>query len=342
MNNTSKMSFAITYLLTAALINGVMSYLLSGQSPEGWDFVFARIGGNNPDGSPRRITNMTYLREIPMLIKHIQEHGGNILSGLGEMVWSKMMFEPLNEIRLNRDFFGYNIYDENAPFYEQAWQTLKHYVGDSTPISVSSAQRALDTGGTWSKDVVLAVLGFGPAPSYAEKSGIQNRISYLYREHVQPESRTYQEGETSHAKMRARTRLVAALQSKDQDAIRQAKADAIKAGYSSHAVGAIGTIPSDVYLFSKLKPPDQQAILRQATDDEFNRYINHAQQSLRTPMRDERKGAATSTPASAPPSAVSRPVAAPPSARPAPSAPPPSASRGGPFVKLPPPVLTTP
>jgi hypothetical protein len=35
------------------------------------------------DGSPRRITNMTYLRKIPTLIKHIQEHGGNILAGAG-------------------------------------------------------------------------------------------------------------------------------------------------------------------------------------------------------------------------------------------------------------------
>ena len=54
-----------------------------------------------------------------------------------------------------------------------------HSFGDLTPISVSSAQRAVDTGGTWPKDAVLAVLGFGPAPSYAERSTIQNRISFL-------------------------------------------------------------------------------------------------------------------------------------------------------------------
>jgi hypothetical protein len=53
---------------------------------------------------------------------------------------------------------------------------------------------------------------FGPAPSYAEKSAIQKRISFLYNEHVAPQSRTYQEGEVSHEKMRARTRLLAALQ----------------------------------------------------------------------------------------------------------------------------------
>jgi hypothetical protein len=50
-DNTSKMGFAFTYLLTAALINGLMSYLLSGKPPEGWDWIFARVGGENPDGS---------------------------------------------------------------------------------------------------------------------------------------------------------------------------------------------------------------------------------------------------------------------------------------------------
>ena len=55
-----------------------------------------------------------------------------------------------------------------------------------------------------------AMHSLGPAPSYAEKSAIQNRIAYLYNQHVAPQSRTYQEGEVSHVKMRARTRLLAA------------------------------------------------------------------------------------------------------------------------------------
>ena len=107
-----------------------------------------------------------------------------------------------------------------------------------------------------------------------------------------PKSRTFQEGEVSHEKMRARTRLLAALHSKDPEAIKQAKADAIKAGYSNEAVNAIGRTPSDVFLISKLPEPDQQAILRQATPQEFERYIGHAHMKLRAPMRQERSGRA--------------------------------------------------
>src|SRR5258706_10993413 len=100
-----------------------------------------------------------------------------------------------------------------------------------------------------------------------------------------PKSRTYQEGEVSHEKMRARTRLLQALHSEDPEAIRQARADAIKAGYSNAAVGAVGRTPSDVFLFSKLPEADQQAILRQANKDEFERYIGHAHMKLRKPPR---------------------------------------------------------
>src|SRR6266436_246938 len=187
------------------------------------------------------------------------------------MLWTKLMFEPFKEIWENRDYYGYNIRDENAPWYKQVWQTIVHGFGDLKPISISSAERSLDTGGTWSKDAVLAVLGFFPAT-----------------------------------------------------------ADAIKAGYSAEAVGKIGTVPSDVFLFSKLPEADQQAILRQANKDEFERYIGHAHMKLKGPMRDELVGNQAEGPAPGPSSApaprpagpVPQSAAPPPSSQPTPPPPP--------------------
>jgi hypothetical protein len=103
----------------------------------------------------------------------------------------------------------------------------------------------------------------------------------------------------------------------DPEAIKQAKADAIKAGYSVTAVGAIGRTPSDVFLFSKLPEADQEAILRQANPTEFDRYVGHAKKKIRAPMRDERGGKQAEAPAPGPSS-----VSATPAARPAPIAPP--------------------
>ena len=45
-------------------------------------------------------------------------------------------------------------------------------------------------------------------------------------------------------------------------------------------------------MFSRLPEADQKAILRQANKEEFERYITHAHQKIRAPMREERSGRA--------------------------------------------------
>jgi hypothetical protein len=40
------------------------------------------------------------------------------VAGAREMLSTKLMLEPVKEILENRDYYGYNIYDENAP---QGW-----------------------------------------------------------------------------------------------------------------------------------------------------------------------------------------------------------------------------
>jgi hypothetical protein len=271
----TKLPFAVAYMTSAAGILGAMSYMLSGDPAEGWDYVFPRIGGKNPDGSPRRITSPFYLREVPMAIQHISERGGNVATGIGDMLWNKMMFEPFTEMWNNRNYYGYNIWDENAPLYKQVYQGVKNWVKDQTPMSITGANRASDTGGT-TKDQLMAYAGFAPAPSYVEKSGIQNRISYLYRQHVQPTSRTEEEGEMSEAQVSARHHILLARQNQDPQALTAAIQQARDAGLSPGSIRNVGKMPADVSMYKRLPNADQKAILNQASDEDFLRYIRQA------------------------------------------------------------------
>jgi hypothetical protein len=87
----------------------------------------------------------------------------------------------------------------------------------------------------------------------------------------------------------------------------------------------------DVSMFSRLPEADQRAILRQADDKEFERYVTHAHMKIRAQAREERAGKRTEAPApsSAP---ASRASASPPwPARPLmppPRSAPPSPPRG--------------
>src|SRR5262249_32183260 len=109
---------------------------------------------------------------------------------------------------------------------------------------------------------------------------------------------------------------------KDSTRIQEARKAAIAAGYSPHAVNAIGHMPSDVFLFSKLPNADQEALLRNASNEEYARYFHHAHKDVRFKMGRERQ------PVQAAPSPASSSPPAPRPAAPAPAAqsatPPPS------------------
>ena len=229
---------------------GLMTYLLTGEEPEGIDFIFPRVGGLNPDGSKRRITTMFYTREAPMLEKHIEEEGGGIhgaLMGSINMLYNKMLFQPFVEMYTNRDYFGRDIYDVNAPEYRQAAQFMSKVFKDQfSPITLSGAQRALETGGTYSRDVPLALLGFGPAPSYAAKTATQNRIAYLYHRFVAPVSSPQPEAETADAKRQAVQAYRLAEVNKDQAKMNAALDLLAQTG------GKVPSTAGDIYMFKRL------------------------------------------------------------------------------------------
>jgi hypothetical protein len=188
----------------------------------------------------------------------------------------------------------------------------------------------------------LSRLRSGP-PAYVQKSAIQNRIAYLYGQHVAPTSRPEEEGETSYERMRARTQLLRAISDRrkaiadgaDEEtmkklnaAVGEASRNARQAGYTPAGIARIISTPSDVSMFSRLPEADQKAILRQATDAEFERYLPHAHNKIKAPMREERAGKQRETPAPNlqphPPTAV---ISPPPAAAVSPPPPPRGRSR---------------
>jgi hypothetical protein len=84
-------------------------------------------------------------------------------------------------------------------------------------------------------------------------------------------------------------------------------------------------------MFSRLPEADQRAILRQANDKEFERYVTHAHMKVRAPAREERKGDQVETTMPAKQFPKPSPAASTPAPAPAPpprSAPPPPPQRG--------------
>lgn len=270
----NKIPFVLAYASQAMLINGMMTYAFTGAMPTGLDWFLARVGGQNPDGSQRRITNMTYLREIPMFVKHVQEQGGSVIKGAASMLYNKLMIEPVVELLRNRDYYGSNIWDVNSPMYQQAWQAIRHTFGENfNPIAVTGAKRSMQTGGSWWEGG-LSFLGFGPAPAYAEKTATQNRIQYLFMQHAAPAERTQMQGEQAKQRGDIRAELLAAKKANDPNALRAAAMKWFAAGGSRTGMSNLLLgVGSDIGMFKALPEDDQKAVLANAPPEEYKKYF---------------------------------------------------------------------
>jgi hypothetical protein len=278
--------YTATYMLSAMAMNGLMSSWLSGQSPEGYDYIFPRIGGTNPDGSPRRVNNMFYTRELPMIANHIQQSG--LLGGLATTAMDKSaLLGPAAHVISGQDYFGQRTVDENAPGWQQALQYGKAALNEIDPITPSSAQRALQLSGKphelsdviqgiaqGDPDVMRSIAGFSPSPVYANRTATENMISKLYGEDVAAKSKPYDAGARMD-KNAARDAYLVAKQSGDQEKIKDAAQNLVKLGIKPQSLAKMQPGTMLPYLFGTLPKEDQIAILSQAPKDEFKKYFSN-------------------------------------------------------------------
>ena len=235
------------------------------------DWFMPRDGRMNPDGTPHRLSTMFYTREIPMLQKHIEEKDA-VLGGVADMLKSKLVTTPLTEIYNNRDHFGTEIWSPENPYYKQGMQFMSYlFLNQSIPISATGISQSLKTGGGLD-EVTLALLGFGPAPAYAEKTPIQNYITGLFQRYVAPETRPAELGEKSNQLRDIRNELLMAQNSKDREGVELATQKWFRAGGGTHGLtNVLNRNPSDVIMFRALGQPQQEAVmaLGDPLDDPF-------------------------------------------------------------------------
>lgn len=289
-------AYTVSYMASAMLINGFMSSYLSGQSPEGYDYIFPRIGGQNPDGSPRRVNNMFYTREAPMIANHVEQSG--LLGGLLQTAQDKTaLIGPASHLITNRDYFGQQVVDENAPGWKQALQYGKGILNEMDPITFTSAQRALQLAGKPNSladvlrgvkdgdpDVLRSMAGFGPAPVYSGRTHTETMISHLYGAHVAPKERPYDEGKKTE-QQGLRDAYLVAKQSGDAARIRDTGQALAKSGMKPSTIAQMQPGTMLPYLFSKLPAKDQIDVLYGAPKEEFKKFYARSSKEVRADPR---------------------------------------------------------
>ncbi len=171
---TYRTLYAATYTTYAALVGGLMTSIIGGVTPKTIaDFFYPRVGGKNPDGTPRRVNTVFFTREPLSIINHLRKEG--ILGGTEAIALSKAnpVLITMSELLKNSDYYGYEISssDNKLLSIKRAEDYIAYVAKSMLPISVTSAERTGDL-----KGAILSVMGNAPAPKYISETKIMTKI----------------------------------------------------------------------------------------------------------------------------------------------------------------------
>lgn len=187
--------FVANYTALGAGMAGLMTYGFTGKPPTSLlDYIDPQIGGQNPDGTPKRVSTMFYSREFVSLYKHVQNQG--MISGVTDLVSNKGsgLFGLMHEWYSGLNDFGEEIRDPNSDAFKQTEETLAYTLADMEPISVSTVHQQAQT---QTQDKVLAAMGFTPAPKYITETKSEAMISDAFDKYVRPQETSFDRAEYS-------------------------------------------------------------------------------------------------------------------------------------------------
>lgn len=263
----------VTYYTTQALAyGGLMTWALSGQSPQSlYDYIYPKTGETQDNGRPERVNTMFYPREFASIYKHMENEG--VVNGLGHLAGSKAsgVLGMTREWATGINSFDQEIRDPDGSTYKQVEQTLASTLLNLEPISVKTLSES--EGGE--KAAALAFSGFGPAPKYVTETKTEGLIKGTFRKYVSPRltpfdkaqlssekkelKKAYMDGDSEkYGEILDRLRDKYQLTGKEQQKLERSL------GKNTDALGD---------MFARLGWKQQKKILDQMTDDEREIYL---------------------------------------------------------------------
>ena len=161
----------LSYFLTLALTLGggmaALQYLLTGKGPDGVkDYFFPKTGRKNDDDSDERLQLPNYWVDHYKLSTEPARTAENKIHPLWKMLW---------EVGHNRDYFGTQIRDPNAPAWDQALEVGAYMAHKFVPITIGNMQKGVQHSESTSQQVGH-FFGINNAPAGIARSEFQNFV----------------------------------------------------------------------------------------------------------------------------------------------------------------------
>lgn len=162
-------AYWIGAVLVTMLLNGIITWALTGEEPEGMDYFAFRDGTFDRSGNPNRHT-------IPGYLMH-DVYG-----------WTHHAFKTfLNKLspalaffarwQMNRTYFGDQIYDPDASTLTQVKQTVAEAGRNLGPLSIRNYLESRQRGEGGAAEIVRNAFGINPAKRELQRTTAQNKMA---------------------------------------------------------------------------------------------------------------------------------------------------------------------
>ena len=244
-----------------AMANAIQLAFGQGPTTSFKDLVAPKI---NKDGSIIQI--MDYFKDAMSFAKNQVNYLTSSTSGeIGKLM----------ELWQNKDFYGYEVYDPNAPISMETWQAALHMA--PLPFGV---QQYLKTSGKPIEERASGLLGFNKAPKYITNTSAQNDIDELYDKRFGGGTKPYSQREIDQAKTDLRNlkkQNSPQFEDKLNDYVNKGLID-LKSNFVKE-LDKNSDVPQDVKMFQRLPAVDQGGVLKDHPED-IQKYLPYAQTDL--------------------------------------------------------------
>jgi hypothetical protein len=262
---TPRMAYTITLPIVVGLEGAILSYLLTGQTPQELiDYYYPKTGKKNADGTDERISLPSYMKDVFAVANEgVLKTASNKLNPI---------FSTIIDILQNKDYYGTEIRNANDPLVKQIGQEFKFLSSQFMPFSIQNATHGQSPVAKYG-----SFMGITVAPSYITKTPLEKKISGMYENRFGHTTQTQAQKAEEDFKSQIRKAYIAG----DMDTANKLMQEAEQKGYFTTEASETKCIndsdlPSGIRMFRRLPSEDQQKLLKQMNLAELNQYAWYA------------------------------------------------------------------
>lgn len=185
-----RVAYTLALLVSVGAANAALTYLFTGEKPDGLDYAAFRTGGKDAHGRPSRMLLPTYAKDILAYGKHPVD---TLLAKTHPMI------SLVSNLAENKDYFGTEIRHPGDGAGKQALDVAKFAAKTARPFAISGVLKEMDSPNPLAAKIA-PMLGITPAPKRMTQTPAEEMAETLAMAKLPKGARTQQEADASREK----------------------------------------------------------------------------------------------------------------------------------------------